>query len=191
MSKPSFADVMASQKNGRKRTKIQVCFSPDLESEYRALEVDLEDAYETEQRQRDPETGVTRGRRLGEANLKSREIAQKMSDLVDDNPATFYDLEFEQARRHDWLGLRTQHPPRDGVPADAGAFNSETFGPAAIRLCLVDPEPTDATMAYLDEVLSTGEWERLTMAVWALNEGARQAPKSRLASSILSGSADA
>lgn len=189
MSKKSFADVMASKDNGRRRVSTQVCFSPDLEARYRALEVDLEEALDSEARTRDPESGAAKGRRLGDSSRKSVEIAQEMSDLVDENATAFYDLTFEQQRRHDWLRLRTEHPPRDGRPEDAGAFNAETFGPAAVRLCLIDPEPSDDVFAYLDENLSTGEWERLTMVVWELNEGQRTVPKSRLASSILSGSA--
>ena len=183
MSKPTFADVMASQKNGRRRVTSRVCFSPDIDKQYREMEAELEAAYEVEQ-SRDPEKPS--GRRLAE-EPKSHQIAKQMADLIAENAESFYELVFEQARRHDWLHVRTAHPPRDGNANDAGMFNSETFGPAAIELCLVDPEPSDDTMKFFEENLSNGEWERLTLTVWALNEGTRDAPKSLLASSILNG----
>lgn len=184
MSKPTFADVMASQKNGRRRVTSRVCFSPDIDQQYREMEAELEEAYSAEQG-RDPEKPS--GRRLAE-EPKSHQIAKAMADLIAENADAFYELVFEQARRHDWLRLRTTHAPRDDNPNDGGLFNSDTFGPAAIELCMVDPEPTDETMKFLEENLSNGEWERLALTVWSLNEGAREAPKSQLASSILNGS---
>jgi hypothetical protein len=183
-TKPSFADVMASKNNGRRRATARVCFSPDIETRYRELEAELEDAYSAEQA-RDPDKPS--GRRLAE-EPRSVQIAKQMADLIADNAESFYELVFEQARRHDWLQIRTAHPPRDGNVNDGGLFNHETFPPEAIRLCLVDPEPTDETMEFLEENLSNGEWERLSVTVWMLNEGSREAPKSRLASSILNGS---
>jgi hypothetical protein len=185
MSKPTFADVMASEKNGRRRVTSRVCFSPDLDAEYRQLEAELEEAYAAEQDRKSSDKPDTT-RRLA-AEPRSVQIAKQMAQLVDDNADSFYELVFEQARRHDWLQLRTAHPPRDGNSNDGGMFNSETFGPASIRLCMVDPEPTDDTMKFFEENLSNGEWGRLTLTVWALNEGTRDAPKSQLASSILNG----
>ena len=185
MSKPTFADVMASQKNGRRRVTARVCFSPDIDAQYRQMEAELEEAYSAEQ-SRDPDKPDTTRRLAGEPKLVK--IAKAMAELIADNAASFYELVFEQSRRHDWLQLRTAHPPRDGNANDGGMFNSDTFGPASIEACMVDPEPSAETMKFLEENLSNGEWERLTLTVWALNEGTREAPKSQLASSILNGS---
>ena len=44
-------------------------------------------------------------------------------------------------------------------------------------------------IAWLDENLTSGDWNRLGILCWALNEGTREAPKAGLALSILSGNA--
>ena len=188
MSKPTFDQVMQSSKNGRRRVTTRVCFSPDIDEQYRQMEAELQDAYDDEQRREKSDKPDTT-RRLAGGESKSVEIAKAMADLISENSAAFYEIVFEQARRHDWLSLMTAHPPRDGKAIDNGMFNADTFAPAAVRLCMVDPEPTDDVFAFLEENLSNGEWERLSVTVWSLNEGTRDAPKSRLASSILNGSA--
>lgn len=192
MSKPSFADVMASPSNGRRTATTRVCFSPDINQQYAELAVRLEDALESEQRTpRHPDDKkVDTTRRLVATEPESTKIAQQMADLVENNPTAFYEVKLEQATRPEWLALRAQHAPRDGVVADRGAFNADTFPPAAVRLSLVDPEPTDEVMAFLTANLSSGEWERLTGAVWDLNEGAREVPDPKaLMSLIRSGNA--
>lgn len=184
--KASFDDVMAAAGNGRRRTSALVCFSRELNSRYDELQLELEQAVRLEHsRESQPQTS-----RRSSDNPRSVELAQQIADLIEGSPEAFYELEFEQASRADWRRLRSQHPPRDGVAADNGLFNSDTFGPEAIKLCLVDPEPTPERFAYMHDVLSEGEWERLTLVVWELNEGARPAPKvSPMASLVLSGSA--
>jgi hypothetical protein len=170
---------MASKKNGRRTSTTRVCFAPDINQRYAELEAELEEAYEEEQKSkgRDPDAANTRKRLAGGTALRSKEIAEQMADLVVKNADSFYELKFEQATRADWLQLRNQHPPRDGNEGDAGLFNGETFPPAAVRLCLIDPEPTDDVLGFFEENLSNGEWERLALQVWLLNEGVREAPK--------------
>ena len=181
MSK-SFADVIASEKNGRRKVTHTLILSPDLNEEHARLNEELLDALGAEKRDRDGDTPSSR--RLA-TKPRSTEIAEKMANLIEDNPDSCYDVVLEQARRSDWLKLRTEHPPREKVPMDGGLFNYETFPPAAVALCLLDPEPTPEVMQYLEDNLSNGEWEQLAMKVWTLNEGARDVPKSALASSII------
>lgn len=191
MSKTTFADVMASAQNGRRTATTRVCFSPDINQRYAELAVRLEDAIDAERRDaRRKDEQVDTKKRLVAGESESTRIAEQMAALVESNPTAFYEVKLEQATRPDWLALRAQHAPRDGVVADRGAFNADTFPPAAVRLSLVDPEPSDDVMAYLTENLSSGEWERLTGAVWDLNEGARDVPDPKdLMSLIRNGSA--
>lgn len=190
-AKVDFAAVMAAKTNGRRRSHTQVCFSSELDSEFEQLGFELRDALAIEQAAsgpKDPDKVNTK-RRLAGDELASKVIAQKMASLMEANPEAFYELEFEALERDGWLALRDQHPPRDGNTDDQGMFNSATFGPAAIEACLVDPEPSAEVMAFFASKLSTGEWERLSMLVWSLNEGGREAPKLDLALSILNGNA--
>ncbi len=180
MSK-TFDEVMASQKRGRRRDTYEMFLSPDANSEYRALEEELVTVINRRDRA-NPE--AANYRRAGDDD-KATEIAEKMAAIRETNDELVYVLQLEQARRADWLKLRAEHPPRDGVAFDGGLFNYETFPPAALRLCLLEPEPTDEVMEFLEELLSNGEWEAISMKIWTLNEGARSVPKSVLASSIL------
>ena len=81
---------------------------------------------------------------------------------------------------------------------DAGVFRQRFDGAGSVER-LTTPEgvrahvpedwsPTEDVLAWLDENLTAGDWERLGMVAWFLNEGTREAPKVDRALSILSGS---
>lgn len=179
----SFADVMASKSNGRRRTTETVCFSPDLAEEYRAhLIAAAASKSESDRRGRDPESTETR--RSADMPKWQTEL-QKAAALVEDNPDSFYDVVLEQMRRHDWLRLRTAHMPRDGHKEDEDRYNVASFPPAALAASMVDPEPTDDVISYFEDNLSSGEWNRLAVVIWNLNEGTRSVPKADQLSSIL------
>ena len=184
----SFAGVMKSDKNGRRKQTVTLCFSSEVDSEYRDLEVELGDALSVEAAVSSSEDRRT-NRRVAE-KPKSFQIAERMKALREDNADAFYDIVLQALPRAEWLALRGQYPPRDDVKADAGYFNSESFPPAAVRASLMDPEPTEDVLAWLDENLTSGDWERLAFAAWNLNEGSREAPKLDQVSSILSGNAN-
>ena len=182
MSKKSFADVMKSEKNGRRRVTELVCFSVDIATEYQALSLEFVEAKRQEDKHQqapDPDK-PTSGRRLAQ-KPKSVEILQQMQALVDDNSAAFYEVVFEQLPRADWLKLRAAHPPRDSHADDRGLFNAESFPLPAIVASMVDPEPTDEVVAYFESTLSNGETERLANLIWNLNEGVRSIPKGEAA----------
>ncbi|EFQ84711.1 hypothetical protein HMPREF0063_10052 [Aeromicrobium marinum DSM 15272] len=191
MSK-SFADVMASEKNGRRRTTEQVCFSPDLAEEYQALGLEYMEARRSEEARaanRNPEKPKPTGRIAGDP--ASVNLLKQMAALVDENPDSFHEFVLQQSKRSDWNLLLSKHAPRDSKPQDAGRYNMDTFPPAALRLALVDPEPDDEMLAFCDEILSSGEWKRLASTIWHLNEGVRAVPKAEHLSLILAGSASA
>ena len=191
MSK-SFADIMKSEKNGRRRITEQVCFSSDIATEYQALSIEFVEAKRTEDQTRasaDPDKPAS-GRRLA-AKPKSVEILEQMTALVSENSDAFYEVVFEQLTRADWLKLRAAHPPRDKSDDDRGLFNVESFPFPAIVASMVDPEPTDEVVGYFESVLSHGEVERLANLIWNLNEGVRSVPKGEadLLSLLLGGNA--
>lgn len=182
-----FADVMKSDKTGRRKHTITLCFSSEVDAQYRDLEVELGDALSAEAAVSASEDKKS-NRRLGEG-AKSVQIAQAMKDIRTDNADAFYDVVVQALPRVEWLALRGQHSPRDDKESDGGAFNSETFPPAAVEASLVDPEPTEDVISWLHDNLTSGDWDRLAAAIWFLNEGSREAPKLDRALSILNGNA--
>lgn len=184
----SFADVMKSDKNGRRKQTVTLCFSSDVDSEYRDLEVELDDALSAEAAISSSEEKRT-NRRVAE-KPQSFQIAERMKALREQNADAFYDVVLQALPRAEWLKLRSAHPPRDDEKADAGYFHAENFPPAAVKASMVDPEPTEDVIAWLEENLTSGDWERLALTAWTLNEGSREAPKLDRVSSILSGNAN-
>lgn len=170
----SFADVMSNKSNGRRRSKVLVCFSPDLAEEYQALLIEAGAAQREEDRRRADGKPVTRRAADDPESTKKYKAAGELVRLHED---AFHEFELEQLRREDWLRLRAAHAPRDKSEEDEGRYNRETFPRAAVTAALLDPEPTDEVLAYLDENLSSGEWNRLGAEVWNLNEGMRHLPK--------------
>lgn len=69
----------------------------------------------------------------------------------------------------DWGRLVRQHPPTDDEMVEGWKWNLETFPPAALAACCLDPVMTDGEAAGLIEVLREGEFEKLFGAVLALN----------------------
>lgn len=190
MTTSPFGAVMASAKNARRVAKTRVCFSPDINIKYAELDLALNEALEAEEmakKDRGDKPNTTR--RLAPTESASTAIAEQMKTLIDENPEAVYDVKLQALPDDEWMQLRSQHPPRDGNTDDQGVFNSDTFGKPAVFACLLDPEPTDEVRAFLADRLTHGEWERLTLMAWGLNEGTREVPKLDRALSILNGNA--
>jgi hypothetical protein len=93
-----------------------------------------------------------------------------------------------------YTNLVLAHPPRtdlegNPVPQDRGdGFNTETFYPALIRACVVDPVMTDDRWNRLDAVLSDRQFDELAIAALAVNRGALRDADSPAASRTLQSS---
>jgi hypothetical protein len=180
MAAQSFDAVMASSKNGPRKDHLWVCFSDEISAQYTALEDRLTDAAAREEKRRqprDPDTVDTSRRLAGDEEPESETLAKEMAALIEANRDAFYEVTVTSLPRVKWRQLRSAHPPRDNQVEDGGLFNSETFPPEAVRACMVDPEPTDEVLAYFEENLTNGDWERLAIRIWALNESGRNLPK--------------
>lgn len=183
----SFDDVMKAADNGPRTDSVTLCFNSDLDREYRELEVELVDAERAEARAAG-EDGKT-NRRVAE-KPRSHQIAARIAAIREEHPTAFYEFVLRALPKPEWLKLRSDHPPRDShKDEDAGMFNSDTFPQAAVEACLVDPEPTLERLEWLTANLTTGDWNRLSILAWSLNEGTREAPKAERALAILSGNA--
>ena len=97
----SFENVMKSNKNGRRRSKLMVCFSAELDDQYRELQMALADAMEAEERskalRRDGES-VDSTKRMKPSEPESDKIAQAIAQLMEDNKDSFWDLESPPSR---------------------------------------------------------------------------------------------
>lgn len=77
-----------------------------------------------------------------------------------------------------WSDLERAHPPGDG---DHGRYNPDTFEPAAIAACIVDPP--GATVDLVDRLrasVAPAEWAKLRGAVIGLNLAGQSPPSLRL-----------
>lgn len=187
--KLTFAAVMAAKTNARPTRTITMWMSSDLAQQYGALEEQRKEAEAVEAAQeRRASDGKQSNRRLV-SKSGAKAIGAEQQALIDAHPEAQYEFKLQAAKRSDWLELKANNPPTDGVDEDAlgVSFNGATI--PALRLCLVDPEPSDDVVAFLENTFTAGEWDRLFIAIWGLNEGTRDFPKSRPATSTRSGSA--
>lgn len=182
----SFEDVKKNPNVGRRNDSVTLCFDSDLDREYRELEVELEDAMRAEAKAAADEGKSNR--RVAE-KPRSHVISQQMADLREQNADSFYEFKVQALPRPEWNALRAKHPPRDThKDEDGGAFDSDTFPPAAVAASLIDPEPSEENLAWMTEYCTAGDWNRLGLLCWGLNEGTRAAPKAVPVSSTQGGS---
>jgi hypothetical protein len=93
------------------------------------------------------------------------------------------DFVVQAMSRSEWVKLIAAHPPRDGVEIDQRmGLNSESYWPALLKRCVVDPVVTpEQWKSLLDGVLSSSQYEALTDAAWAVNRAEVSVPFSRSA----------
>lgn len=128
-------------------------------------------------------------------NPKARDIAADITALEALMAEAEVEFRLRALARGAWAALVAAHPPRksdDGRVnlADSAGYNADTFTAAALRACIVDPVLEDADWGHLvDEVLSDGQYEQFTTAMWELNRSGVSVPFSRAASKIRAASA--
>lgn len=184
--KKSFDDIMAAvEKAGgaRARATHSICLDAEVARQIADLDAEYEAAVADEERATEGADGESKksSRRMN-APSRSEQIASERDAIVDANPDAFYDITVQSARLHEWSELQAEHPPVEGnANDDAIGVHWVDFIPAAVRMCLVDPEPTDKVLAFFEENLTPFEWDRLGMAVLGVNGTRRDRPKSRRA----------
>jgi hypothetical protein len=152
---------------------LQVCLRGDLAAEFDDLERQLKDARQD-------------GTRRLAAKSESAEIVEKMAALQDQMRAELVTLRIRALPRSEWQALVRQHPPRDGEEADKilGA-NLTALMEEAIPRCVVEPEMDTDDWATFNDVLSSGDYDRLLNVVFDVNRSGADIPKSRLASLVM------
>ncbi len=141
------------------------------------LDVGLADEFERTEKAL--EAALDKPARL-DGNPEARQLAEKLAELREPMEASRLDFRLRALPRNKWLALKDEHPPRkDGtsgevIPKDLFGVNLDTFFPALVKMSVVAPELDDDDWAALlddDGVLNDGQFNKLGVAAFALNEG--------------------
>lgn len=156
---------------------VEVCLRGDLVAQVEDLERELRDL------RTNTETMADQGR--------ARKVAERIEAARAEMSAKAIVFRFRGLDRHGWAQLLTDCPPRDGVATDkALGYNPETFYPALIRRCLVEPQVTDEQWERLDARLSSGQFDSLADTALAVSRRKVDVPFSFAASATLRSSAE-
>lgn len=195
-TRESGAALLARIKPRLREESVLICLRGDLLNDWQAAQDKLAEVEEET-------TAPTR--RLGQGNKAELiALAEAVKALEDEIDASQVRFTFRAMPKDEWSELTDQHPPREGnMPDQFGGYNRDAVSEAAIRQSLVDPvfeDCTDPTCTHdidLDTGESCGSWQALVKVLnpteWDalkstcnLANGMLQAPKSLLASEILS-----
>ena len=170
-------DRLASAKLAEKT--VRVCLRGDLAAEHETLEEQIKAALESE---RNTE-GTTR--RVGQKpeSVRLAERQEKVRAQMADEMLT---LTVRALPRHRWQEIAANHPPREDHDGDrALGVNLQPFAAEVMPLCIVDPELDDEDWARLNDVLSSGDYDRIFDAVWTVNRSGVDLPKSLTGSRVM------
>lgn len=167
----NFASMLAEAKLPERT--VPICLRGDLVADHEQAERELEQA---EQKAVDSLAGSGAG-----------QIAQRIEALEEQMREHTYDFRLRALPRAGWRALVDRHPPRRDeqnaiVDTDRIGVNAETFYPAIVRACLVDPVLDEAQWQTLVDSLTDRQFEDLADAAWALNRREVDVPFSRAAS---------
>lgn len=155
---------------------VPVCMHADLTAEHEDLERQLE------QERTRPRDSLAAG---GNAARLAEQIAE-LEEQMRDHTVTFT---LQALPRPRWKQLCGEHQPRkadDGSVDERDKYigvNTETFFPAMIRACTIEPElPDDVWELLFEEKLTDRQFDELSDAAWSLNRRDVDVPFSRAAS---------
>ena len=142
---------------------VRVCTRGDLLDRLRRLEQEAVQA---------------RARQAADPRLAGSTLTAEIEDLRSQIEAATVEFRLRALPRRKWRELVEAHPPRkvNGKvhPDDAAGVNNETFFPALIRACTVEPTLREETwQALLDpdsELLTEQQYLRLARTAWDLNK---------------------
>lgn len=158
-------------------TTVTLCVAGELQAQWEDLERELQDAIDAE------DDSLASG---GE----SREIAERMDALREAMRAYERTVKFQALSQRAYSDLLAKHPPRkDNEDDQARSLNIETFPPALIAACAVEPVMTEEQVKQLAELLTNWQFNELFGASFMLNRSPVSIPKSVTVSEILANSA--
>lgn len=111
-----------------------------------------------------------------EVHLRAQELnrqLESMREQIEDSRATFV---FQGIGRLEYNELLEQHPPRPEDKEGGFEFNPETFGPAIIAACAVEPELTLEQVEHIWRDWTDAECVKLFNAAYESNKVVRDVP---------------
>lgn len=172
MPEPTLKDLL--KKASLPERAVSIVLDRALVAEFQRLEDALSDA---------------RQRRAGDERLASdaKSLAEQIEALREKMQASTVTFTLRGMKAADWRALKAKHPIGDDpTPVDQhlGADTNGLFN-EAVRSSIVSPDLDDDDWTGLVDVLTEGEWDKFTNAVYALNEEGTGIPFSRAASMTL------
>lgn len=166
----SIEDILAAARPVER--VVRVCLRGDLLAKWDRLESQLQAA----------RTSGVQGSLAAPA--PGREIAQRMEDLAGQIAGAQQEFRVRGLSSKAVSDLIAAHPPTNG---QKGAWNSDTFVPALMAACVVDPAMTVEQATALLGVLNRDQTNTLFGAAWDASTGAVDIPFSEAASETLRG----
>ncbi|WP_432136835.1 hypothetical protein [Streptomyces sp. bgisy154] len=164
------SDVLKRAKP-RERT-VELCIAGDVAAEVERLEAELARV-----------SADWRPDSLA-ANHPGEAIAKKIAAARERMREAEVPFTFRALGAKAWSDLVAQHPAK----TEGQAFDPETFSPALLAACCVDPVMTVDQVTELLEVLNTGQVQELVDAAYEVNTESTAVPFSLAASAILASS---
>jgi len=169
----NFTEMLAEAKLPERT--VEICLRADLVAEHEEAERDLEQA------QKSTSTSL--------AGNGTGALVERIDALEAEMRDSSYTFVLRAVTRPRWRALIAGHPPRKDADGETNkddaqwGFNLETFYPAIVRACLVDPELTDEEFTELvDEKLTDAQFSELVTVAFRLNAGSIDIPFSLAAS---------
>lgn len=165
---PTLADFLGGYRAPRKSARVTL--RADLLATHAQLKADYQVALR----------GDLAENRLPEAPAIAARIGEIEAEIGDSE----FTFTFEALPRGRYIALIGEHPPREEDTAAGLPFNSETFTPALLAACAVEPEMSDDEAVAVIDRLSPGQFDKVWNALMAVNLGDDAAPKSVLRSAV-------
>jgi hypothetical protein len=167
-------DALLAKARPPERT-VHLCLREDLRAEWDQLQVELSRANQAD---------ITSLGGGGEA----RQVSERIRAVEAEMDAAKAPFRFRALDPDAWKALTDAHPPRE--EQGERQFNADTFPPALIAACCVDPVMTPAQVGELFRMLSHGQRGELFDCAWETNVGRADVPFSVLASALTRGSGE-
>jgi len=171
------AAVLARIRPQRREVNTQLILRPDLLEAWDTANQQLQS-----QRIKD----ASNKRLASGVSQTAKDLAKEVQKLERDIEKHAITFRFRSMPKDDWQALCDSHAPREGNQLDRFAgYNRDAVLDDAIRACMYDPVFDDAAWAEFGAVCNPSEWQELRDTVNIVNSGVVDAPKSALASQIL------
>lgn len=113
-----------------------------------------------------------------------QELLDRIAELEAEIEASVMVFRVQAVTQRAWADLLAGHPPCDEDRKKGLRYHPETFDPAALAECSVEPAVSFAQAQRLRDTLPPSEWARLMVAVLTVNNEATSPPKSLLLSAL-------